>query len=261
MSGREIGRTTRPENRFGTSLAMENSLLVALSRQMVMQRHMDVIANNIANAQTPGYKGEQLMFVEYLAPTETGETVSYVQDLALARDFSEGDMTQTGNPLDLAIHGEGWFVIDRPDGVAYTRNGHFTLNERGQITTTGGYPVLGTDGTPITLTVEDRDVEISADGTVSTPLGRKGRLDIVKFPEGAELTKDGETLFKTSAAPEPATAAKVVQGMVEHSNVRPVVEVTNMIWALRSYQSATEVTKGEDGLLREAIDTLTDTRA
>lgn len=238
---------------------MENSLLIALSRQMVMQRHMEVIANNIANASTPGYKGEQLMFVEFLAETETGETVSYVQDLAVARDFSEGDLTQTGNSLDVAIHNEGWFVIDKPDGTVYTRNGHFTLNEKGQITTTGGYPVLSTDGTPITLGVEDQNFKISADGTISTPNGIKARLDIVKFPEDAELSKTGETLFTTDATPEPATEAKVVQGMLESSNVRPVVEVTNMIWALRSYQAATEVTVNEDGLLRKTIEVLTDT--
>ncbi len=240
---------------------MENSLLIALSRQMVMQRHMEVIANNIANASTPGYKNEQLMFVEYLAESETGETVSYVQDLAVARDFSEGELSQTGNSLDVAIHNDGWFVIDKPEGRAYTRNGHFTLNESGQITTSGGYPVLNTDGTPITLGVEDRNVEISADGTVSTPNGNKGRLDIVKFPEGTVLAKAGETLFTTDATPEPATDAKVVQGMIESSNVRPVVEVTNMIWALRSYQAATEVTVGEDGLLRKAIEVLTETTA
>lgn len=238
---------------------MENALLIALSRQMVMQRHMEVIANNIANASTPGYKGEQLMFVEYLAPTESGSTVSYVQDLAVARDFSEGELSQTGNSLDAAIHNEGWFVVDRPEGPAYTRNGHFTLNDKGQITTTGGYPVLNTDGTPITLGVEDQNIVISADGTISTPNGSKGRFDIVKFSEGTVLDKAGETLFTTQAAPEPATNAKVVQGMVEGSNVRPVVEVTNMIWALRSYQAATEVTVGEDGLLRKAIEVLTET--
>jgi len=240
---------------------MENSLLIALSRQMVMQRNMDVIANNIANASTPGYKGEQLMFVEFLAPTTTGQTVSYVQDLAVARDFSEGDLTQTGNSLDVAIHNEGWFVIDKPTGAAYTRNGHFTLNDKGQITTTGGYPVLGTGGTPITLGIGDRNIEIAADGTVSTPEGRKAQLDIVKFPKGTVLDKAGETLFTTTALPEPAVDAKVVQGMVEGSNVRPVVEVTNMIWALRSYQAATEVTIGADGLLRKTIDILTQTTA
>lgn len=240
---------------------MENSLLIALSRQMVMQRHMEIIANNIANASTPGYKSEQLMFVEFLAQTESGETVSYVQDLAVARDFSEGDMTQTGNSLDVAIHNEGWFVIDKPDGTAYTRNGHFTLNDKGQITTTGGYPVLSTDGAPIILGVEDQNFKISADGTISTPDGFKARLDIVKFPEDAELSKIGETLFTTDATPEPATEAKVVQGMIESSNVRSVVEVTNMIWALRSYQVATEVTVNEDGLLRKTIEVLTDTTA
>lgn len=240
---------------------MENSLLIALSRQTVMQRHMEVIANNIANASTPGFKNEKLMFVEFLATTENGDTVSYVQDLAVVRDFSEGELMRTGNPLDVAIHGDGWFVIDRPEGTAYTRNGHFTLNEKGQITTTGGYPVLSTDGTPILLGVNDGNIEISADGTISTPEGRKAQFDVVTFPEGTVPDKAGETLFTTDATPEKAIQAKVVQGMIESSNVRPVIEVTNMIWALRSYQAATEVTVSADGLLRKAIEILTETTA
>ena len=92
-----------------------------------------MIANNIANTSTSGYKGEQMMFVEYLAETETGETVSYVQDIAVIRDFSEGPLVKTGNTFDIAIHGKGWFVIDTPTGHAYTRNGTFTLNPLGQL--------------------------------------------------------------------------------------------------------------------------------
>ncbi|MDA0241284.1 MAG: flagellar hook-basal body complex protein, partial [Proteobacteria bacterium] len=94
---------------------MENALLIALSRQVVMERHLEVVANNIANASTPGYKGEQMMFVEFLAKTESGDTVSYVQDIAVVRDYGEGEMIRTGNSLDLAIHDKGWFIVDTPD--------------------------------------------------------------------------------------------------------------------------------------------------
>ena len=250
------------------------SLWVAKTGLEAQQMRMTVVSQNLANVNTTGYKRQRTMFEDllYQNVVQTGGLTSQqtstptglnlgtgVHVVATDRQFQQGNIVTTGNPLDLAIHGEGWFVVDRPEGTAYTRNGHFTLNEKGQLTTTGGYPVLATDGTPITLGVEDQAVEISADGTVSTPGGRKARLDIVKFPQGTVPEKAGETLFTTTAAPEKAVQAKVIQGMIEGSNVRPVVEVTNMIWALRSYQAATEVTVGEDGLLRKAIDVLTDT--
>jgi flagellar basal-body rod protein FlgF len=237
---------------------MENALLIALSRQTVMERHMEVLANNIANASTPGFKGEQLMFVEYLARTPKGDSVSYVQDLALVRDFTEGNLTTTGNPLDVAIHGKGWFVVDTPDRQAYTRNGHFALNGRGQIVTSKGDPVVSAAGAPITLPPGETGIEISSDGTVSTPSGVKGQLRIVTFRDEKALTKTADSLFVTDAAPDVALKAEVVQGAIEGSNVEPIVEVSNMITALRSYQSAQEVILGDDGLIREAIKVITD---
>ncbi len=240
---------------------MENSLLIALSRQTVMQRHMETIANNIANASTSGFKGEQLMFVEFLAENTEGETVSYVQDIAVVRDFGEGEFVTTSNPLDVAINGKGWFVIDTPDRQAYTRNGHFSLNQQGQMVTSGGHPVLNATGSPIAFGPDETGIKISADGTISSSAGVKGQLDIVTFEDERALDKASESLFVTDALPSKALDAKVVQGMIEGSNVKPVVEITNMIWAMRSYQAAHEVVKGNDGILREAIDVITDQQA
>lgn len=240
---------------------MENALFIALSRQAVMERHMEVIANNIANSSTPGFKGEQLMFVEYLAHTEDGQEASYVQDLATARNYGEGKFVKTGNKLDLAIHGKGWFVVDTPDQRAYTRNGHFALNEKGQIVTPEGNPILSTTGAPITLSPGDTAIDISGDGTVSTSSGIKGRLDIVSFDDEKTLDKASNSLYVTKSVPNRALNAKVVQGMIEGSNVEPIVEVSNMIVALRSYQSAQEVIVGDDGLIRQAINVLTDQQA
>lgn len=240
---------------------MENSLLIALSRQTVMQRHMETIANNIANASTSGFKGEQLMFVEFLAENTEGQTVSYVQDIALVRDFSEGEFVSTGNPLNMAIEGKGWFVIDTPDRRAYTRSGHFSLNQQGQMVTSSGHPVLSTNGAPIVIGPNETGIKISGDGTISTSAGIKGQIDVVTFEDEKALDKASESLFVTDAPPNRALEAKVVQGMVESSNVKPVVEITNMIWAMRSYQAAHEVVKGSDGILREAIDVITDQQA
>jgi flagellar basal-body rod protein FlgF len=240
---------------------MENALLIALSRQTVMERHMETIANNLANASTSGFKGEQMMFVEYLAEDDSGATQSYVQDLAVVRDFGEGEFITTGSPMDAAIHGKGWFVVDTPDRRAYTRNGHFGLNEQGQMVTSGGHTVLSAAGTPFTFAPDEIAIKISGDGTVSSSAGIKGRLDIVTFEDEKALDKASESLFVTDAVPNKAVNAKVVQGMIEGSNVEPIVEVSNMIWALRSYQAAQEVVLGDDGLLRKAIDVLTDQQA
>ena len=240
---------------------MENALLIALSRQTVMERHMETIANNLANASTTGFKGEQMMFVEYLAQDESGATQSYVQDLAIVRDYGEGQFVTTGGPLDVALHGKGWFVIDTPDRRAYTRNGNFGLSAQGQLVTSGGHPVLSSTGTPITFGPEETGIKISSDGSVSSSAGNKGRFDIVTFEDENALDKASESLFITDAAPNKALNTKVVQGMIEGSNVEPLVEITNMIWAMRSYQAAQEVIKGDDGLLRKAIDVLTDQQA
>lgn len=236
---------------------MENSLYVALSRQMVVERQMEVIANNIANMSTPGYKGEQMMFVEYVGHMSTGEKVSYVQDLAVMRDYGEGPLSRTGNSLDMAIHGQGWFVVDTPQGQRYTRNGHFTLDQNGQLVTSEGYPVLDRQGQPIHFNSKDTKIEVSADGTIATNAGPKARLNIVNFADEQLLHKQSDTLFSTDQPPQTALKAQVIQGMIEDSNVQPVVEVTNMMWALRSYQAAQQLIEGDDGLIRKAVDTWT----
>ena len=236
---------------------MENSLYIALSRQMVMQRQMEVIANNIANMSTPGYKGEQMMFVEYLGKIDTGESASYVQDLSVMRDYGEGPLSRTDNTLDVAIHGQGWFVVDTPDGQRYTRNGHFTLDQNGQLVTSDGYAVLDRQGQPIRFDTTDTKIEITGDGTIATNAGPKGRLNIVTFEDQQQLHKQSATLYSSNAPTQPALKAQVVQGMIESSNVEPIVEVTNMMWALRNYQAAQQLIEGDDGLLRKAVDTLT----
>lgn len=236
---------------------MENSLYIALSRQMVMERQMEVIANNIANMSTPGYKGEQMMFVEYLGKMDTGETASYVQDLAVMRDYAEGPLSRTGNPLDIAIHGQGWFVVDTPEGQRYTRNGHFTLDQNGQLVTSDGFAVLDRNGQPIRFDPSDTKIEITGDGTVATNNGPKGRLNLVSFDDQQQLHKQSSTLYTADAPAQPALKAQVVQGMIESSNVEPIVEVTNMMWALRNYQAAQQLIEGDDGLLRKAVETLT----
>lgn len=239
---------------------MENTLYIALTRQMAMEQKMDVLANNLANASTAGYKGEQILFVEYLSqPDPATGAVSMVQDISVIRDYGQGPLVKTNNPLDLAVHGKGWFVIDTPQGRFYTRDGNFRLDELGRMVTSNGDAVLDANGEPIIFTPQETDIEISADGSISTTLGLRGRIGVVSFADENVLTKIGGNLYTAAAVPAPALDASVVQGMIERANVQPIIEVTNMIEALRAYQAAQKLIDAELALQSQTIKTLTET--
>ena len=239
---------------------MENTLYIALSRQMVIKRQLGLIANNMANGLTPGYKGERMMFVEHLTKPEGGnrfDRMSFVRDLAVARDFQEGSFSDTSNELDFAIHGPGWFVIETNDGNRYTRNGHFRLDAEGQLVTTAGHRVLDVDGRPISFDPETNGIKVRADGSLLVDDEEQGRLQIAAFPNEQLLRKVSGNLYRTDAIPAPAENASVLQGKIEKSNVQPIIEMTKMINALRSYQGAQKIIENEHERLRSAIDKLT----
>ena len=158
---------------------MENAGYIALSRQMTLRREMDVIANNMANLNTPAYKGESMLFVEYLETTDSGEKMSFVQDIALVRNLTEGQMTATDNPLDTAISGDAYYEVETPLGARYTRNGAFRLNADNELVTVSGDKVLDEGGNPIVLPPNSRDVTITRDGTVETDQGPAGTIGLV----------------------------------------------------------------------------------
>jgi flagellar basal-body rod protein FlgF len=237
---------------------MENTLYIALSYQTVMQRQMEVLANNIANVSTPGFKSEQMMFVEHLQDVLAEDDVSFVQDIAVVRDFREGGFTRTSEPLDVAITGKGWFVIDTPAGMRYSRNGHFQRDANGEIVTSSGYPVLGDNNRPISLPQNAADLVVAPDGTVSADGQIAGRIKLVAFANEQELRKEADSLYSTDAPSLPAGTARLRQGMIEESNVKAIVEVTNMMTAVREFQMAQKVIEEEHQRQLEAINTLTE---
>ena len=241
---------------------MDNSQLIGLSRLDVLQRKMDIIANNLANISTSGYRGEQPIFTEYLMPVAEDNTsgiapedVTFVVDPAMHRDFSFGRIELTGNPLDVAINGEGWFTVETPDGERYTRAGGFTLNEQGQLTTINGYPVLG-DGGAFTFQANETGVTIAGDGTVSSDAGIKGRLRVVTFADEQLLEKVGANLFSSPEAPVDAVAPRIEQGAIERSNVNAVAQITEMLQVTRAYESTAKILSDTNKLEAEAINTL-----
>lgn len=241
---------------------MENALLIGLSRQTALLRQMDIIANNLANSQTPGYKSEAPLFEEYLSKNAlisdlpgTSGKVSMVQDRGLLREFKEGAMVTTNNPLDFAINGKGWLVVDTPQGERYTRNGRLTRNEEGTLVTAGGNTVLSTTGT-IEIAADETNITISADGTVSTSAGEKGKFRIVKFENEELMKKEGNSLFSHTEQATPAENVRIVQGVIENSNVEPVVELTDMIKVMRSYVATSKLNEKMDELKRRGIEQL-----
>lgn len=238
---------------------MDSSLLVSLSQQLASYQSMDVIANNIANVSTPGYRREQPTFQEYVAklPSDDGGTqaVSFVQDTGVVRDMSEGPVQATGGAYDLALRGKGFFVVQTPNGERYTRNGHFTLDPSGQIVDDSGNPLLG-DGGAITINTDDGDIHVGADGVLSGKNGQLAKLRIAAFSNEASLSKQGQNLFSAAETPTTASDVKITQGALEGSNVQPVIEISRMVEVMRAYQATATMTQSQEDLMRQAIDKL-----
>ena len=245
---------------------MQNAFLIGLSRQVALSREMDVVANNIANVDTTGYKADRSLFEEYLsssARTDSGGRVSYVRDRGVWHDMNAGQVQHTGNPLDVAIDGDGFFTVQTPAGPRYTRNGSLHINTTGQLVTADGNPVLGSGG-PITFQPNDRQISISPDGTISARQGNsiadsvRGTLTLVTFANPQQLQKDGGSSFKPPAGvtPQAATGAKIVQGALEKSNVRGVVEMSRMIEITRSYTQIASMLQQQTDVSQQSIDKL-----
>ena len=235
---------------------MENTVLAVISQQLGVQRQMDVIANNIANANTVGFKSERMLFTEFLQDIGNGQTVALVKDAAVVRDLSDGPLMPTNNPLDVAIRGEGFFQVETPDGILYTRSGRLHLDADGALVTTDGYALLSDDTLPILTVPGDTEITIQTDGTVSSESGEIGRLTVVAFDDPYGVRKLGGGLYESDDLPRPSDSASIIQGALEGSNVEPITEMTRMIAVLRSYQGSQKLGTEEHDLRRRAIGVL-----
>lgn len=234
--------------------SMETTAHIALSRQMVLRHQMEVIAHNIANATASGFKAEALLLEPVPVDAGARQRLAFVQDVGMVRDLDPGPMIATGNPLDLAIEGPGYFTIETAEGVRYGRSGQFRLNEQGELATAQGDPVLDDGGAPLALPVDAGPITIAADGTVSSAAGVAGRIELVAFADEQRLTKVGDGLYRTDQPPEPAPAARLVQGALEGSNVEPIIEMTLMMTTMRAYQGTQRLLDTHHELQRRAIE-------
>jgi flagellar basal-body rod protein FlgF/flagellar basal-body rod protein FlgG len=270
------GRTERPgDRRFADAkgrVPMENALLVGLSRQMALMHQLDIVANNIANINTTGFKTDNALFGEYLMPRASDQSFSgrdrridFVQDRASWIDMSSGSIERTGNPLDVAVEGNAFFVVQNAQGQQrYTRNGAFSISATGQLVNSEGDQVIGAAG-PITFQQGDQDVMISDSGIVTVRQGNgtadtpRGTLQLVTIDQPQRLQKDGGSSFiaptGVNANPAPA-GTRVVQGAIEKSNVNGVAEMARLIQLTRSYTDIANILQQQSDQRRNALSQL-----
>lgn len=243
---------------------MEISALVLLSNEAALRRRMDVVANNIANLNTTGFKRETPVFREMVDKMDVprtepdgGRRVSFVVDMGVTHDTTQGAFGSTGNRLDALIDGDGYFKLQRPDGsFAYTRAGHFQVSATGQLVGPGGLPVLSPDGRTIDVPVDDaQSVSLAANGGVHGPQGELGRVGVFRFADEGLLAQAGDGLFD---GPATATAAEVRLrvGGVESSNVNAVVETSDLVEIMRTYQTSQRLADSINDLRRRSLDRL-----
>jgi flagellar basal-body rod protein FlgF len=233
---------------------MDTTSYLALGRQTALQRQMTVIANNLANATTTGYRAEHARFAPLLERSGTGERIAFARDVALMRDPSPGPVGPTGNPLDVALDGPGYLAFSTAAGTRYGRAGRLEVDASGRLVNTQGDALLDEGGNPITLPGDDRTITIGGDGTITGRAGVLARIGILGFAHEEALERVGGGLYASAEAPAPAEGSRLVQGALEGSNVQPVLELTAMLETQRAFEGAQRLLETQHELERQTIE-------
>jgi len=237
---------------------MDNGLYITLARQLALFRDMEVTANNVANANTTGFNSEHILFNSYLTKDvnqRVTNPMEFPNDIATYRNTEIGAMQVTGNPLDLAINGPAYFAVETPLGVRYTRAGNFQIDAEGNLINSNGYPVLDPSNQPITFPDNVQEVEVGSIGNIKVNGDDFGQLGIHQFSNEQLLDRAGNNLYKSDVLPQAAEGVTVAQGMLEGSNVQPVLELTRMIHVSRSVEQTSNYISSIYDLQRKASDT------
>lgn len=239
---------------------MDNSLLIALQTQRVLQRRMDIAANNMANVNTPGFRADVLLLEqdsEDPAHSEVApQDVRFVRDIGMARDMTQGEIAITNNPLDIALEGPGFIMVRGPNGTLYTRDGALSINGEGQLVTSDGYRVLDSGGGEITLDTQGQSPSIGRDGAIRVGTDEVGRIGVVNFARPGALERVGSNLWSAEGQATTDFEGVVMQGALEGSNVHPVIELNRLIEISRAYQSAAQMVSNQDDLRRRTLERL-----
>jgi len=241
---------------------MDITISLAASRLVAQQRAMDITANNIANANTSGFRAERVVFSDWLDPQSNtasvpgGRPIAYTQDRATYRESQPGTLTHTANPLDLALTGDGYFTVNTKNGPRLTRDGRFGRMPDGTVADASGNAVLNVTGQPIQIAPTDTNIAITGDGSISSDNGPIGKIGVVQPTDPMKLRAEGGTNFISDTTTAPVAAPRIVQGAIEGSNVQPVMEVTRMMNDVRQFQFVTQMVQAEGDRQQQAIDKL-----
>jgi len=240
---------------------MDSPGYILISRLSLQERSTQALAHNIANVDTPGFRAMRPVFGQVMvnvrgAGALPGDgTMSFPQDRATWRDMAPGSLQTTGNPLDVAIDGEGFFTLETPKGERYTRAGRFSIGANGRLVDQEGNAVLDSRGRPISFSAQDTRIEITKSGVIHSENGEIARLRLVRFEKPQNLEAEGNRLFDAkNEAPVPVDAPKVLQGALEGSNVSPVLEITRLTAEMREFQYASMFTEREGERITNAVE-------
>ena len=222
------------------------SRLTSITAYENQSKYFSTITNNLTNAQTPGFKRDVPLFRPFLEQ-RMGLSSPYPLISETRTLFQQGDLHQTGNPFDLAIEGDGFFKLQTPHGIRYTRAGNFRLNEQGVLTHTDGFPVMGRNGE---IVLKGRTVTVGKDGTVEVDGAQIDQIAVAAFPDPGLLRKEGQNLFRVEdpRQEKKSEASQVHQGTLEASNVNPIEEMVKLIDSLRTYESCLKMIQSQDEL-------------
>jgi flagellar basal-body rod protein FlgF len=232
---------------------MENAGYTTLTRQTGLMREMRVVANNIANAATSGFRQEGVVFSEYVKSVDNASGLSMGQADAHHTSFAQGALTQTGGQFDFAIEGDGFFLVETPLGERLTRSGVFSPNADGDLVTPDGYRVLDAGGAPVFIPPGAADISVSADGTISSEGNPVGQLGLVQPLNPTQMVREDGVMFRADDGYEPAESGRILQRFIENSNVNPILQLTRMIEIQRAYELGASFLEAEDERVRQAM--------
>jgi len=218
---------------------------------------MQMVANNIANAATTGYRQEGLIFSEFVKTLEAGESLSMARANTRNTSMMQGPLTQTGGALDMAIEGEGFFLIETPAGERLTRAGSFSLSAEGDLVTNDGFRVLDSGGAPIFVPPDSSDLGLSADGTLSSQGRPLAQIGLVQPAARTDLLREDGVMFRAPGGVEPVENPRILQGFLEGANVDPISEIARMIEVQRAYELGQRFLDAENERVMTALDTFT----
>lgn len=234
---------------------MENAGYTTLTRQVGLMREMQVVANNIANSATTGFRQEEVVFSEHVKRIDGAPSLSMATANVRNTSGLQGSLTQTEGQFDFAIEGPGFFLIETPNGERLTRNGSFSTNGEGELVTNDGLRVLDSGGAPVFIPPDAIDLSVSMDGTVSTNGRPLAQLGLVEPSNPLSLTREDGVMFRADDGVVPSENGVILQGYLESSNVDPVGQIARMIQVQRAYEMGQSFLESENDRIRNALKT------